>query len=47
MKIKLLPQRITLKIALLYSAVFSFVLISLNASVLYTLKYYLIYQSME
>lgn len=47
MKIKLLPQRITLKIALLYSAVFSFVLIFLNAAVLYTLKYYLIYQSME
>jgi heavy metal sensor kinase len=47
MKIKFFPQRITLKIALLYSAVFSFVLIFLNAAVLYTLKYYLIYQSME
>jgi len=47
MKIKFLPKRITLKIALLYSAVFSFVLIFLNAAVLYTLKYYLIYQSME
>ncbi|MGB9780471.1 ATP-binding protein [Caldanaerobacter sp.] len=42
-----MPRRITFRIALLYSAVFSCVLIFLNASVLYTLKYYLIYQSMK
>ncbi|SDG22457.1 hypothetical protein SAMN04244560_01977 [Thermoanaerobacter thermohydrosulfuricus] len=47
MKIKLWPRRITLRIALLYSVVFSVILVALNASVLYGLKYYLIYQAMD
>lgn len=47
MKIKYWPRKLTLRIALLYSIVFSGVLIALNASVLYGLKFYLIYQALD
>lgn len=47
MKIKYIFQHITLRIAILYAIVFSMILIVLNASVLYGLKYYLIYQAID
>lgn len=46
-KLKYWPRKLTLRIALLYSIVFSVVLIALNASVLYGLKFYLIYQALD
>ncbi|MCP2240683.1 HAMP domain-containing protein [Thermoanaerobacterium thermosaccharolyticum] len=45
MRIKNFRLSIKLRIALLYAIIFSFILIVLNASVLYGLKYYLIYQA--
>jgi heavy metal sensor kinase len=45
MKLRFVLPSIKIRIALLYSLIFSVILIVLNASVLYGLKYYLIYQS--
>lgn len=45
MRIRNFRLSIKLRIALLYAIIFSFILIVLNASVLYGLKYYLIYQA--
>lgn len=45
MKIKYSNLSIKLRVTLLYSIIFSVILIILNASVLYGLKYYLIYQA--
>lgn len=47
MKIKGFKLSIKLRIALLYAIIFSFILIVLNASVLYGLKYYLVYQAFD
>lgn len=47
MKIKSFKLSIKLRIALLYAIIFSFILIVLNASVLYGLKYYLVYQAFD
>lgn len=47
MKLKYWSRKLTLKIAILYSIVFSAVLVALNASILYGLKFYLIYQALD